>query len=202
VGGQSQFSARRPGPNFFAEDNVWVDDTGKLHLRVVWRDGHWTCAEVVNQRALGFGTYSFVIPETAHLSPETILGIFTWHHQSDAFYHREIDIEVGRWGKTDNANAQCVVQPYMVADNIARFELPPGPTVASLDWLPAQVHCHVTRQGSKAEQEFVYDHTFFSGIPPADGARARINLWRFGGDSSRGDAQEVVIENFRFTPAK
>jgi hypothetical protein len=51
-----------PGPNTFSdgEENVRVDSDGRLHLRITYRDGRWYCAEVVNQRSLGYGTYQFV----------------------------------------------------------------------------------------------------------------------------------------------
>jgi len=44
-----------PGPNYFSDDpaDVWVDDQGRLHLRIVQRDGRWLQHEGVHHRALG-----------------------------------------------------------------------------------------------------------------------------------------------------
>jgi hypothetical protein len=194
-----------PGPNVFAEDNVWVDPLGRLHLRVVRRDGYWACAEVVSQLSLGFGTYTFTIADTAQLSPATVLGLFTWDDHGEEFHHREIDIEIGRWGEADSQNAQFVVQPGTVAGNLVRFELPSGQAVASFDWTLSRVYCRSTRLRAAfpGEQDFVQDHSFVAGIPPAGDARVRINLWRFGTEiEAGGGPEEVVIEDFRFSPKK
>ena len=37
--------------------NAWTDSAGHLHLRLAMRDNHWTSAEVILSRALGYGTY-------------------------------------------------------------------------------------------------------------------------------------------------
>ncbi|MFL5736639.1 MAG: hypothetical protein ACJ76P_04800, partial [Actinomycetota bacterium] len=44
-----------PGPNRFSDSprSVWVDDTGRLHLRIRKRHGHWVCSELWATSALG-----------------------------------------------------------------------------------------------------------------------------------------------------
>src|SRR6266852_3653418 len=48
-----------PGPNYFSDNanNVWVDTSNRLHLRI----GKWVCAEVVLQSSPGYGTYRFYL---------------------------------------------------------------------------------------------------------------------------------------------
>ena len=40
-----------PGPNYFSdqEDDVWVDNLGRLHLRIVKKNSRWYCTEVRSQ---------------------------------------------------------------------------------------------------------------------------------------------------------
>ena len=195
-----------PGPNFFAAKNAWVQD-GKLHLRVREDHGRWYSAEVVTTASLGFGRYTFTIEsDVADLDPNIVLGLFTWADEPD-FNHREIDIEVSRWGDARNRNAQCVVQPYGRPGALARFELPGRLKYSefTFTWAPDQVTCEIAGAGrltNAPDIPFRFTHRFTDGIPPAGGEHARINLWLVGG---RGPApgnrpREVVLTGFRFTP--
>src|SRR5712692_11481355 len=53
----------KPGPNNWSDsvDNVWVDDSGQLHLRITHRNGRWYSAEVATLQLLGFGRYAFYL---------------------------------------------------------------------------------------------------------------------------------------------
>jgi hypothetical protein len=89
-----------PGPNWFSgrEENVWVDEKGRLHLRISQREGHWWCAEVYTDKNLGYGTYVFRIAGKLHeLDKSAVLGLFTW--DDNTFLNAansEIDIEFAR----------------------------------------------------------------------------------------------------------
>src|SRR5947207_3205361 len=50
-----------PGPNRFSDSsrNVWVDPSGRLHLRIENRNGRWWCAELWTTTALGYGNSVF-----------------------------------------------------------------------------------------------------------------------------------------------
>ncbi|MFZ5860543.1 MAG: hypothetical protein ACOYVH_07380 [Spirochaetota bacterium] len=50
-----------PGPTTFskAPDQIWLDESGRLHLRVALRNGVWTGAEAAARRDTGYGTYRF-----------------------------------------------------------------------------------------------------------------------------------------------
>jgi hypothetical protein len=92
-----QVPSDRYGANDFDARNAWVDADGMLHLAVVRRDGMWTSAEVKLTRALGYGSYAFGVRDTSALDPAVALGMFTWDDLGEQ-YHRELDIEIGRWG--------------------------------------------------------------------------------------------------------
>src|SRR3989442_12920365 len=109
-----------PGPNYFSDStsSVWVDAQGRLHMKILKNKGRWYCSEVILQESLGYGTYRFYLDSAVDgLDPSVVLGLFTWNDAPD-YNHREIDIEFSRWGSVNNQNAQYVVQPYNLAQNI------------------------------------------------------------------------------------
>ena len=201
----SENKAVGPGPNYFSGQNVWVRDA-ELHLRISERDGRWYSAEIVSAASFGFGTYRFRIQsDVADLDPNVVLGLFTWS-DDPSFSHREIDIEVSRWGDPGGRNAQCVVQPYDKPGAVVRFEVPASlkNPIYAFTWTPEAVTCEIADADERPKSDpppFRFAHRFTNGIPPAGGENARINLWQLGGQSpARGRSQEVVIAGFRFIP--
>lgn len=192
-----------PGPNHFSDsaDNVSIDAQGQLHLRITEREGRWFCAEIISSRSFGYGTYRFYLKTQAEsVDPQAILGMFTWN-DDPAYTHREIDIEISRWGIAHNQNAQFVVQPYSRPENIVRFQMPPAlsPTVHSFSWKPDNVHFQSIASSTTRQVE-IQQHTFTKDIPRAGGENARINLWLFAGrPPTNGKPVEVVISKFEFT---
>src|SRR5437870_9597705 len=58
--------------------------------------------------SFGFGTYRFRLDSPVDdIDPNAVVGLFTWSDRPD-FNHREIDIEISRWGEPGNPNAQFV----------------------------------------------------------------------------------------------
>jgi hypothetical protein len=197
-----------PGPNYFSDssDNIKVDAQGRLHLRITQRNGRWHCAEVVSVRSFGYGTYRFYLDAPVdNLDPRIILGLFTWS-DSPAYSHREIDVEISRWGDAGNENAQFVIQPYSLPMNIVRFQIPPGLNASthSFIWRPESVVCQSIKglQANQPETDSViHQHTFTKGIPQAGSENARINLWLMSGQAPiDGKETEIVISKFEFIP--
>jgi hypothetical protein len=199
-----------PGPNLFSDsaESVFVDDQGRLHLRILEEAGKWTCAEVVSKRSFSYGTYRFHLATPVDdLDPNVVLGMFTWS-DDPAFAHREIDIECARWGKAnDPTNAQFVVQPYVPAGHLLRFSIPLGQphTVQVFIWCPDQVifESLLGAQSTDAQPPAVAREWKFNGqgVPQAGGENARINLWLNGGvPPARGQNVEVIVRKFEFSP--
>jgi len=191
-----------PGPNYFsaAPENVWVDASGRLHLRLTFRNGRWNCAELIGTQTLGYGTYVFEIASTvANLDANVVLGLFTWSDKAPAA-HREIDVEFARWGNaSDPTNAQYVVQPYDLAGHLHRLTQPAGagPTVHGFTWRRGRIDF--------ASTDLVgWDHDWSyvaPDVPPSRDERVRLNLWLFGGAApTNGQEVEVVVTRFTFTP--
>jgi hypothetical protein len=203
-----------PGPNYFSDSpkNVWVDTSGRLHLRIEKRTGRWYSAEVVSAASFGHGTYRWYLDSSVDgLDPNVVLGLFTWN-DDPANNHRELDIEFARWGNAAYADGQYTVQPYIVAGNQYIFDEPSNlpQTTHSLVWAPASggtpasatfksVRGHVPASTDPSLR--IAEYMFTQGVPPAGGENARMNLWLFEGSApqDRRDV-EIVIKRFEFVP--
>ncbi|MDA1014628.1 MAG: glycoside hydrolase family 16 protein [Planctomycetota bacterium] len=198
-----------PGPNYFSnsENNVWVDELGRLHMKITRQGKKWYAAEVICQESFGHGAYDFYLDSRVDdLDPNVVLGLFTWH-DDPAFAHREIDIEFARWGNaTDPTNAQYVVQPWDAADHLVRFTQPNvAQSTHSFNWLPNSVWFQslVGHRVTPEVPEDVISSTAYNGsdIPQPGGENARINLWLMQGKAPTDRTEiEVIIADFKFTP--
>lgn len=200
---QVKASARAigPGPNRFSDspDNVWVDDRGRLHMKLTYFNGHWHCAEVANTRSLGRGRYSFHLGSPAdNLDPSVVLGLFTWS-DDPAYHHREIDIELSHWSDRNRpTNGMYVVQPDDHVGHVRTFrQRADASSALSFDWRRTSIRF----AGSSASPStWTYRG---HGVPEPGSEHARINLWLDRGTPpTNGRSAEVIVKSFRFTPAR
>lgn len=199
---RSAGSDRGGEPNAYDPANAWVDQKGYLHLQMKERDGRWSCANVRLIRSLGYGTYRFVVQDSARLEPSAVLGIFTLDEGKPDEIRSELDIELSRWGNPTNKNAQYVVQPYYVPENISRFMAPAGVLTHILRWEPGVASFKTVRGPvAGAGSEAIGEHVFTSGIPTPAAESVHIELYEFhhSKNSSQHPA-EVVIEKFEYLP--
>jgi hypothetical protein len=151
---------------------------------------------VVLSHSFGYGTYTFLVRETAGIEPNAVLGLFLWDPSAFEIHNREVDIEISRWGDPRNANAQFVVQSYERAGPLVRFELPRGRAELSFTWAPDKLSCRAYAGGKLIRQ-----HAFTEGIPEPGRENVRINAWLFRGSPPSGRKPiDIVIERFEFTP--
>ena len=192
-----QTPSDRDGANEYDGRNAWVDEKGMLHLLLTQRDGRWTSAEIKLRRSLGYGTYTFVVRDTSRLDPAAALGFMTWDDLGADQNHRELDVEVSRWGNPDNKDVQYVVQPYYVAANVYRFRQPPGRLTHSFRWEPQRA----AFQTLNAAGHIIARREFTSGVPVSGTETARINLLYFRGSPAPPSGNvEVVVEKFVYLP--
>jgi hypothetical protein len=186
----------------YAPDNAWVDSSGFLHLRITRRGNDWICSEVNLTRSLGFGTYIFSLQDISHLEPAATFSLFTWSEEGADQNHREMDIEISRWGDPDSKNAQYVLQPYYVPANVSRFAVPAGPMAYSFRWQPGSVSFETTRGSSRTlASHSVSAHAFTSQIPSPGEETAHMNFCAFGyAKVPLQHEAEVVIEKFQYLP--
>ena len=186
--------------NKYDSANAWTDSSGFLHLRIANNGGQWSCAEVKLLRSLGYGSYRFVVRDISQLEPAAVLSIFTWDDADAGQNHREMNIEMARWGDAASKNAQFVVQPYYVPANVVRFNVPAGVLTHSFRWDPGHVAFKTVR-GAASAGPSVADHVFTSGVPTPGGESIHLDLFIFGNakDPLQKDV-EVVIEKFEYLP--
>lgn len=163
-------------------------------------------------RSLGYGSYLFVVREASHLEPAAVLSMFTWDDQAATQNHRELDIDITRWGDSDSKNAQYVVQPYYVPTNVTRFIAPSGVLTHSFRWEPGRVAFRTVRGGTARGRTVrggvagsgpraVAEHVFTSGVPSPGGESVHLSLYVFGSTkNSLQNEAEVIIEKFEYLP--
>ena len=197
-----QVPSDRGGTNEFDPSNAWTDADGALHLRIAGEPGRWTCAEVILTRSLGYGTYAFTVRDVSQLEPAAAFGMFTWDDLGVEQNHREMAVEISRWGDPASKNAQYVIQPYYVAANVVRFTAPGGRMTHSFKWQPGRVLFRTVagalgRPGGRV----VAEHELTSGVPTPGTEAVRINLYVFNYSSiPLKNGGEVVIEKFEYLP--
>jgi hypothetical protein len=195
---RSQSSDRGGAPNEYDPANVWVDDRGRLHLRITKGPKGWRCSEVRLKDSLGYGTYSFTVSDTGHLEPAAVLGFYTYDQGALNQNSREMDIEVSRWGDPSNKLAQYAVQPYYISANVVRFEAPRGKLKHSLHWVPGRADFQTVEAGSNRA---VAKYSFTSGVPSPGEEVMFIALYAYGkARFPLKQETEVVVDRFEYIP--
>jgi hypothetical protein len=202
-----------PGPNYFSDspENVRVDEGGSLHLQVLPQADQWHCAEVIADRSLGYGRYSFTVTSgIAGLDPQIVLGFFTWEDCVPQYHYREIDVEVSRWGEAAGPNTQFVVQPAETPGNRHRFEVDPsaapgGVTTHEFIWETGRVDFRSYRGGFALDPAAgdLLESWSYTGpdVPPPGQENLRLNLWLMSGQPpTDGRSAEVVIGDVTYLP--
>lgn len=192
-----------PGPQYYVQQNAFVDGLGQLHLRLSKCGDAWCAGEIFTTQNLGYGTYSFSLNSAVNnLDPNVTLGLFTWDGQAGDQNNREWDIEFGRWGNSNaTTNAQYVVQPFNAPGNLQRFLMSPAATSNhTVTWLPNSVQFRSTSGGAQISQ-WTYPGSALA-IPAPGGVRLHLNLYVGVGSAPTVPlTQEVVISNFQYTPS-
>ena len=193
-----------PGANYFSGRGVFVDEEG-LHLAAVVADGKLYCAEVMSLESFGFGTYSFELASDPTLiDSNLVLGLFTWRDAiSDdhpEYGHRELDIELSRWGQPDNPqNADFITQPYSLPEHMVRFLFPTGFSISThtLAWSHGNA-----RFSSSAGGRIVKEQVMNRQVPDSGGETLHFNLWSVKPHLANDGITHIVIKTFAFDPER
>ncbi len=215
-----------PGNNVFHHRNVWVDWSGKLHLKVNEVEGRWTCAEVFTKDTLGYGRYRMVINgEMGELDPNLVFGFFTW--DPDGFENQansEIDIEFSKWGfplapRVLHYSVHPVSLQKLFLERFQSSNSNPkkwnGLSTHIIEWRDTSIS-FFSYKG--LEEELLESFHYSFNNPPRQKGKegqfskaitvpkpglqnqARLNLWIFGDNEQPlfGKDAEVIIEDFSF----
>jgi hypothetical protein len=200
-----------PGPNTWAESNVWLDAQGGLHLKIRQQEGKWSCAEVTMRKRLGFGRYQFQVEgRIDRFDDHVVLGLFNYPTADvggDSTH--EIDIEFARWGRATNPMGNFTVWPVDKAvkqtTKTFPFTLTGGTSTHRFDWSPGRVS-YQSLQGLRDDDgeeiaRWVFEPADASKRVSAQPMPMHFNLWLFRGQPPKdGKEVEVVIRSFRFSP--
>ncbi len=185
--------------NPYDSGNVWVDQMGFLHLRIVHRDDKWFCADVGLKESLGHGSYSFALQDVSHLDPAAVLRLYTWDHFK--LFDGELGVDVSRFGDPDSRNSQFVVHPSYEPHNVHRFETPPGVATFLFRWRPDNASFEASRGGVAQKSRPLAEHTFTSGIPLPGEEKIHISFYVYGNSRiPMRQPGEVIIERFQYAP--
>jgi hypothetical protein len=194
-------SDRNGAVSYYDPANASVDAGGNLHLRISRQTDHSVCSQVALTSHLGYGTYLFTVKDTSQLEPAATLTMMTYDDLA-VEHHREMDIEVSRWGDSKNKNGDYVVQPYFFPENKVIFEIPVGKMTNSLHWEAGRATfetAHAPGRGSKAS--LVARNVFTTGIPSPGSEVIVIDFCDFKFSKvPLQNAAEVVIEKFQYLP--
>jgi hypothetical protein len=197
-----------PGPNRWKAANAWLDDNGALHLKISHANGRWYCAELQTTEALGFGTYQFWLDTRVDdFDPNVVLGLFDYGLADGT---DEIDIEFARWGNRKWPNGNYTVYPARAGRPYAHtsFEVANRSAQSTQRFVrsASAVGFQSLRGHRNGDRGLYHSWTFAPANPQARVPQAplpvHLNLWLAKGHAPLdGREVEVVIRDFRFTPA-
>jgi hypothetical protein len=192
-------------------NNVTVDASGFLHLKISRNNNVWSAAELFTTDRLGFGTYQWQVDGPIDtLDKNVVLGLFPYGPAAGigADGTNEIDIEYSRWGQANGPNGDWTNYPAS------------GSTIGELSYTFS------LGGATLSTSRFIWSTTsitdfLFSGLQPIDGTAGLIkswayapqnpavnipqqalplgmNLWCFNTPPSDGNPVEIVIRDFSF----
>jgi hypothetical protein len=189
--------------NLYDPDNAWTDAGGALHLRIKKKAGRWSCAEMVLNRSLGYGTYILTVRDTSGLEPAAVFSMNTFDDLGGDQYYREMDVEISRWGERGNKNnAQYGVQPFYIPGHVFRFEEPAGTLTHVMLWESGRAIFKSFRGRSiDSEAALLSQHQFTSGVPTPGQERVQLFLYVIASEANPlQTGSEVIIDKFEYLP--
>ena len=197
--------------------NVFVDESGYLHLRIRKQGNTWTAAEMYTRERLGFGTYQWQIDAPLDvLDKNVVLGLFTYGPRAciGDDHQNEIDFEYSRWGVQEGENVSWTNYPAVGSDaasdatHAEHFTLDGRTqTTSRFVWTSTSITDFLmsgyTPVGSN--QGLLLSPWTFAPNDPQDRITQQpvplaVNLWCFENTPSDGKDVEVVIRDFQFVP--
>ena len=180
-----------------SDQSVWVDDEGRLHLKIRKVGGTWCQAEVRALEPSTTGDHTFhVIARLDQLDPDVVLGLFLYDHDA------ELDIEMtGSFGEETQRGWYTIFGPEadLVAQNAFQVELSGSYTSHNIRWYPHRIdfeswhgHCQAPPCAG-----WLHRWTYSGPSRPPDEMvlQPRINFWLHA-DGSLDEDQEIIISGF------
>ncbi len=192
-------------------NNVSVDSSGYLHLKITNTAGTWTAAEVFTTDLLGFGTYQWQVDGPIdRFDQNVVLGMFPYGPAAGIGQDgsNEIDIEYSFWGHPDGVNGDWTDYPSTgdtIGETSYKFSLNGGTDSTSrFIWNTTSIQDFLMTgfQTIDSTTNLLKTWTYSPATPttniPQQAMPVGINLWCFGAPPSDGNDVEVVIRDFQF----
>lgn len=218
-----------PGPNYFSSsnDNVWVDGTGDLHLKITKRNGKFYCAELFTAQEVDYGLYTFYLSSRVdQIDKNAVLGLFTWNDLNCVTNaNSEIDIEFTRWSDASNQNLlEYSVQPTNAGQENERYHTSPmnltgNYSIHFFNWTPTLVSFSSYKEHTNPPlpSNMISSWSFDTNNPPRvkedcnsnpvvipdpeENTTLNINLWLDRGHyPSNNQEVEVIVHKVQYTP--
>lgn len=195
-----------PGNNLFSgsKENVFVDNEGKLHLRLTNVDGKWYCPEVRLIAKLGYGRYYFYMDSLPQaLDKNIVIGMFVYDLQDTTNFHNEIDIEFSKWGKDSTHNSQYVIQP----DELNAFRFQSDLSLRTRHMIELRKHkitfssAYHSIDSTKASVDYMRYKKKPGYTYLTKDERVIFNVWLYHATEPSNQKEfEVIISQFEFKP--
>jgi hypothetical protein len=196
-----------PGPNNWSRNNVWVDASGFLHLKITkdTATGKWYCAEVSTQQTFGFGKWQFWVEgRIDKMDKNVVLGLFNYSG-NDGF--DEMDIEWARWGNNSYPNCNYTVWPATTGFNNYSYTEEVALTGKNTTQRFTRTDSSVSFQSLQGFTNNTGSNNILASAtctnPPNSistlAMPAYINLWLFQGHAPiNGKEVEIIIHKFSY----
>ena len=195
--------------------NIFVDQNGYLHLRIINRGGTYTSSEMFSADKMGFGTYQWQIAGALlNMDKSTVLGLFSYGPQAGigANAENEIDIEFSQWNNTcHGCNADFTFWPTTGNESLGpkedNFKIDLGGatlTTARFEWsstkIVGTIMSGLQPLGTTANvlQTLTFAPPDYTARIPQVPLPLGMNLWCF--KVLPASDQEVTIRDFQFVP--
>ncbi len=187
-----------PANNIFSdsENDVYIDENGKLVLTLKNNEGNWTATEVISEDNFGYGKYIFKIESRIDLIDKNV--IFSPFLYKDD--ENEIDIEFSDFG---DANTHFVVQPGRKPGNLKTYNAVLNGSYTSyvIDYRPDYIKFESYHGHNIENKRNMIESWTYTGedIPDPIDMRLRFNVYlNEGNEPSNKKPVKIVITNFEY----
>jgi hypothetical protein len=195
--------------------NVFVDQNGYLHLRIINRGGTYTASEMFSADKMGFGTYQWQIAgAVTNMDKSTVLGLFSYGPQAGigGNAESEIDIEFSQWNNTcSGCNADFTFWPTTGNKSLGpkedNFTINLGGetlTTARFEWSSTKIVAtimsglHPVGTTANVLQTLTFSPTDYTARIPQVPLPLGMNLWCF--KTPPASEQKIIIRDFQYVP--
>ncbi len=197
-------SAGSPGPNYWSNSsqNVWVDSLGYLHLKINKINNKWYCSEIISDKKMDYGEYTFSInSDVTLIDPNAVVGLFLYQNDN-----HEIDIEFSRWGTKLNNLCWYSIQP-LNSHRQSSFALENHliSTTHKIIWSKKNINfqSYSGDYSTIDSSNYIIGNWIYSGLhnPVPDSIRLHINFWLMNGlPPSNQKDMELIIKAVKILP--